>query len=114
MNRGRPWTTSDRTGGPIDDVFDQLHEQVPGLVVERLEVTHSGDDNNVYFIGDQHHADLIQVDTHPNGHPPFLIENGGRHHTTDTTKAVAVIRDQLEHSRSTDRPNHTADDNNFL
>jgi hypothetical protein len=113
MNRGRPWTTSDRTGGPIDDVFDQLREQIPGLIVERLEVTHPADDNNVYFIGDQHQPDLIQVDTYPHGGPPFLIENGGRHDTTDTTQAVAIIRDLLKHSRSTARPNQTADDINF-
>jgi hypothetical protein len=109
--RGRPWTTSERTGGPIDDVFDQLHELVPGLVIERLEVTHPGDDDNVYFIGDQHQHDLIQVDTYPTGHPPFLIENGGRHDTTDTAQAVAIIRNWLEHSRSTAHPN-PADDNN--
>jgi len=26
MNRGRLWTIADRTGGQIDDVFDQLRE----------------------------------------------------------------------------------------
>jgi len=30
VNRGRPWMKSDRSGGSIDDVLDQLNEQVPG------------------------------------------------------------------------------------
>jgi hypothetical protein len=30
VNRGRPWMRSDRSGGSIDDVLDQLNEQVPG------------------------------------------------------------------------------------
>jgi len=96
MNRGRPWTNADRTGGPIDDVFDQLRQRVPALIIERLDVTHPADDDNVYFIGDQHQLDSIQVDTAPDGQPPFLIENGGRHETTDTTEAVTLIRDWLE------------------
>jgi translation elongation factor P/translation initiation factor 5A len=96
--RGRPWTNIDRTGGPIDEVFSQLREQVPGVIIERLEVTHPADDDNVYFIGDQHQFDRVQVDTYPDGQPSFLIENenGLRHETTDTTEAVTLIRDWLE------------------
>ena len=59
MNRGRPWTIADRTGGQIDDVFDQLREHLRGLIAERLEVTHPADDDNAYFIGDQHQLDVI-------------------------------------------------------
>jgi hypothetical protein len=100
LHHGRPWTVSDRTGGQLDDVFDQLRERVPGLVVERLEVTHPADDDNVYFIGSQDQADCIQadciqVDTPPGGRPPFLIENGGRHQTTDTVEAVTIIENWL-------------------
>ena len=96
--RGSPWTSSDHTGGPIDEVFSQLREQVPGLIIERLEVTHPADDDNVYFIGDQHQSDRVQVDTHPDGQPSFLIENqnGRRRETTDTTEAVTLIRNWLE------------------
>ena len=96
--RGRPWTNADRTGGPIDEVFSQLRELVPGVIIERLEVTHPAEDDNVYFIDDQHEFDRVQVDTNPDGQPPFLIENenGLRHETTDTTEAVTLIRDWLE------------------
>jgi len=95
-SRGRPWTVSDRTGGPLDDVFDQLRQHVPTLIVERLQVTYPADDDNVYFVGDQHDLDRVQIDTYPGGQPPFLIENGGRHQTADTAEAVAIIRNWLE------------------
>jgi hypothetical protein len=93
---GRPWANPDRTGGPIDDVFDQLREHLPGLIIERLEVTHPADDDNVYFIGNDNQFDRVQVDTAPGGQPPFLIENGEQHETTDTTEAVTLIRARLE------------------
>ena len=38
---------------------------VPDLVVDRLQVTHPTDDDNVYFIGDQHGCDRDQLDTRP-------------------------------------------------
>jgi hypothetical protein len=107
--RGRPWTIADRTGGQIDDVFDQLRGHLPGLIIERLEVTHRADNDNVYFIGDQHHFDLMQIDTRPDGQPPFLIENGGRHETTDTSEAVSIIQTWLEQHRRT----YAAEDNKF-
>jgi hypothetical protein len=52
VNRDRPWTGADRTGGPVDEVFDKLRRNLPGLIVERLEATCPADDDNVYFIGD--------------------------------------------------------------
>ena len=97
MNRGRHWAASDRTGGPVDDVFDRLRAQVPGLVIERLQVKYPADDDNVYFIGCGHDLDLIQLDTADGGQPPFLIENGGRRHTTQTAEvATIIIRNWLE------------------
>ncbi len=29
-SRGQPWTASDRTGGPVDEVFDKLRQHVTG------------------------------------------------------------------------------------
>jgi len=63
--RGRPSTNADRTGGPIDEVFSQLCDQVPGVIIERLEVTHPADDDNVYFIGDQHQFDRVWLTPTP-------------------------------------------------
>jgi hypothetical protein len=99
MHRGRPWTPADRTGGPVDDVFDQLRQHVPGLVVERLEVTHRADDDNVYYIGIDDVYECIQLDTRDGGQPPFLIENGGRYETVETAEASSIIRSWLEQSR---------------
>jgi hypothetical protein len=99
VNRGRPWTGADRTGGPVDEVFDQLRLHIPGLVVERLEVTHTADDDNVYFIGDEHGLDRIQLDTAPAGQPYFYIENEGRCQTSEVAEAAAIIRSWLERSR---------------
>ena len=64
---------------------------IPGLIVERLQVTHPADDDNVYFIGDEHGLDRIQLDTHEDGQPPFYIENGGVHQTSDVSQAVNII-----------------------
>jgi hypothetical protein len=99
MNHGDRWTAANRTGGPVDEVFDQLRERVPGLAIERLHVTHPADDDNVYFIGDQHGPDRIQIDTRPAGEPPFLIENGDRHQTSDPAEASAIIYGWLEQGR---------------
>jgi hypothetical protein len=103
MNRpsshGRPWTASDRTGGPLDELLDQLRSRIPKLVVERLQVTHPADDDNVYFIGDEHQRDQIQLDTGPDGQPSFYIENGGRHLTSEVAEAASIIGSYLEQNR---------------
>jgi hypothetical protein len=62
------------------------------LIVERLRTTHPGDDDNIYFLGDDHEPDRIQIDTLPGGRPPFLIEAADqRHETSDPTEATNVI-----------------------
>ena len=99
LNRGRPWTGADRTGGLVDEVFDQLRRRIPGLAVERLEVTHPADDDNVYFIGDEHGLDRVQLDTAPGGQPLFYIETGSQRQTSEAVEAAAIIRNWLEHSR---------------
>ena len=82
-----------RTGGELDFVLDSLRAQRPGLIVERLTVTHSGDDDNVYFIGDEGKFDLVQIDTTDGGGTPFSIEGDGgeRFDTSDSAFAVAAI-----------------------
>ena len=72
---------------------------MPGLIVERLQVTHPADDDNVYFIGDEYQLDRIQLDTAPDGQPSFYIENGGRHQTSEVGEAASIIGSYLEQSR---------------
>src|SRR5258708_31631538 len=93
------WTAAQRTDGPLDDVLDEVRRRVPGLVVERLLVSHRADDDNVYFIGDQRGRGRVQVDTRPGGQPPFLIEDGRRTETSDPVQAAEVILAWLDVSR---------------
>ncbi|WP_186315896.1 hypothetical protein [Catellatospora sichuanensis] len=93
--RGRPWAPEDRTGGPLDDVLDGVRHHIPDLVVERITVKHAGDDDNVYFLGDSTSYDLVQMDSHEDGQPPFYIEGDDTARCTDVATAVAFICDQL-------------------
>jgi len=94
------WTADRRTGGPFDSVLDELRRRVPGLVVERLIVSHRADDDNVYFVGDQDGRGRVQVVTWPDGQPPFLIEDGGRAETSDPGEAAAIICAWLDRTRA--------------
>lgn len=94
--RGRLWGPSDVTGGPVDDVFAQLRAGVPGLVIERIEVTHAGDDDNLFFVGDERGFERVHVEVRPGGQPPFLIEDAERLETSDVALAVATVRSWLE------------------
>ena len=64
-----------------------------------MEVTYRADDDNVYFIDDQYGTDPIQLDTAPDGQPPFYIENGGRHRTSEVAEAASIIASFLEQNR---------------
>lgn len=90
--RGRIWRPSDDTGGAIDDVFAALRRQIPNLLIERLRVMHAGDDDNVYFLGTVDLPDLVQIDTAPNGQPPFTVEAAERLDTDDPLRAAAAAR----------------------
>jgi hypothetical protein len=83
------------TGGPVDEVLARVRAAVPGLVVERLQVTHPADDDNIYFLGDGHDADRVQIDTGAGGRPPFLIEATERFETSDVAEAASVVSSWL-------------------
>jgi len=90
--RGRPWSSTDRTGGPLDGLLDRVRETYPHLIAERLEVAHPGDDDNVYFLGDHERGlDRVQLDTGPDGQPQFIIEAEQRHATSDPDEAATLI-----------------------
>jgi hypothetical protein len=91
VDRRRWLGPDDKVGGSLDEVFAGVRRVVPGLIVERLSVTHPGDDDNVYFLGDERGLDRVQVDTFPEGEPPFLIEADERVETSDIEEAIAVI-----------------------
>ena len=91
MDRRRWLGPDDLVGGSLDEVFAGVRRAVPGLIVERLRVTHPGDDDNVYFLGDERGPVRVQVDTFPDGEPPFVIEARDRVETSDVAAAIAVI-----------------------
>ncbi|MFE9694469.1 hypothetical protein [Micromonospora sp. NPDC005806] len=92
----RAWKASDRTGGPLDDLLDALRQQHPDLAVERLGKTHPADDDNVYFLGLGHVANIVQVDTGPDGQPPFVIEAEDRVDASSPAEALAAIQTRLK------------------
>lgn len=91
--RKLPSTTESCPGRPA------ASSRIPGLIVERLQVTHPADDDNVYFIGDEDGLDRIQLDTFPDGQPSFYIENGGRHQTSEVAEAASIIGSYLKQGR---------------
>jgi len=93
--RGRAWQATDRTGGAVDAVLDDLRRHFPDLSVERLVVSRPGDDDNVYFLGVLPRRDLVQIDTAPAGRAPFIVEADQRVTTDDPAHAAAVARDLL-------------------
>ncbi|MGW4139881.1 hypothetical protein ACWELV_24225 [Streptomyces mirabilis] len=59
---------------------------MPGLVIERLTVTHASDDDSVYFLGDESALDRVQLGTGPGGQPPFLVEADDRVVTSEVAE----------------------------
>jgi hypothetical protein len=84
---------------PVDRVFGVVQRATPGVTIERLIVTHPGDDDNVWrlSVGPQPWATgqrNVQIDTAPGGTPPFLVEGddeGQRLETSDPAEAAEAI-----------------------
>jgi hypothetical protein len=96
MSGSRPWSLQDRTGGDLDFLLERICAVYPDVRVERLTGTHSADDDNVYWL--RRGAVEVQIDTAPDGSPPFVIESdfpGSRVHTSDTEHAWRHAADEL-------------------
>ncbi|MFB7911595.1 hypothetical protein ACFC1T_34700 [Kitasatospora sp. NPDC056076] len=89
LTKGRLWGTADRSGGPLDAVLGGARRLLPGLTVERLQVTHPGDDDNVYFLSID--SSCVQVDSGPHGRAPFIVEGVTRTETSDPAEAFAAV-----------------------
>ncbi|WP_282204616.1 hypothetical protein [Kitasatospora fiedleri] len=94
--RGRVWGPDDRSGGPLDDVLGGARLVVPGLSVERLQVTHLSDDDNVYFLRVNSGTGYVQVDSGPHGQAPFIVEGVTRKFTSDPVEALAAVCGEFE------------------
>jgi diadenosine tetraphosphate (Ap4A) HIT family hydrolase len=94
----RAWLPTDRTGGPLDTVLDEVRRRHPGVVVVRLQPSHQADDDNVFFLSDDQRAEYVQIDTGPHGNPPFIIEAGERRETSEPSDAADLISMWLQES----------------
>ena len=77
----------------VDNVFTELRQRLPSVTIERLEVKYSADDDNVWFIKAEAGRE-VQLDAHPDGHPPFHVEGdsaGQRCETSRVEEAVELI-----------------------
>jgi hypothetical protein len=94
--KGISWGPSDLTGGPVDQISMSLRSSYPDVQVERLSVTHAGDDDNVWYISRPTCNVELQLDSMPNGLPPFLLESDTvRERTDDVREAVELLTDWL-------------------
>jgi hypothetical protein len=76
----------------VEQVLGAVRSRLPSVRIERLQVKHPGDDDNLWFITSNETE--IQIETHPGGCPPFLIEGGlpdQRRKTSDVSEAVELI-----------------------
>lgn len=76
---------------PVEQLIDSLTLGHPEVTVERMQVTHVADDDNVWFV--RLGTREVQFDCHPNGLPPFLVEgdDGERLHAPTVHQARTVI-----------------------
>jgi hypothetical protein len=94
---GIAWGPTDRTGGPIDEVFAALRRSSPDIRIERLSVTHAADDNNVWFIVHPSGNARFQIDSMPNGAPPFLLESANaRGQADEVGEVIETLTEWLE------------------
>src|SRR6266480_2683470 len=100
MAGARAWTSDDRTGGPIDEMFARLRSEFRELVIERLVGTYPADDDNVFWLSlgpspRFRGGESVQLDTWPDGRPPFLLEGeqqrGEYVKTSDPLEALAIL-----------------------
>jgi hypothetical protein len=82
---------------PVDEVISAVRERRPGVQIDRLEVTHPVDDENLWFFRAASGAD-VQLESGPGGVGPFLIEGdrvGQRAEASDVSGAVEIVLDWL-------------------
>lgn len=71
---GIPWSASDVTGGPVDELFAAPRQSFGRLKAERLTVSNPNDDDTVRVITRARDGAEIQIGTFPSGRLPFHVE----------------------------------------
>ena len=91
-----------RVTAPIEAVLGAVCARVPGVRVDRLTVTHPVDDDNLWFIRRSLAGPAVQIESRPEGQPPFLIESDGhdrRLWAAKADEAIEVIQEWLRDSK---------------
>ena len=74
-------------------MFAELRRRLPSVRIERLTVKYPADDDNLWFINADAEKE-VQIESHPNGMAPFLIEGDSpnqRRETYELHDAVDTI-----------------------
>lgn len=82
-----------QTEQSVEAVFAELRRRLPSIRIDQLAVKHPADDDNLWFIKAEVDRE-VQLDSHPGGRPPFLIEGdlpGQRQEATEVSEAVDLI-----------------------
>ncbi|KQV19269.1 MULTISPECIES: hypothetical protein [unclassified Kitasatospora] len=83
------------TGGPVDDAFRLVREQVPGLVTERPDGIDGGD-NSLFFVRVEGSVEAVEVECWPGGRPPFTVSDEySQLDAADPAAAAAAILEFL-------------------
>ncbi|MFC1435487.1 hypothetical protein ACEZDB_33085 [Streptacidiphilus sp. N1-3] len=69
-----PWTAEHATGGPLDQVFRIVRDQVPDLVIEHNAAVEEEDgDWDEFFIRMATNPDPLRLECRSGGQPPFTV-----------------------------------------
>jgi len=80
----------------IERVIDALGRRNPRIWWERLEVTHTGDDDGLWFFRETSESLDVQLES-PNGMVPFLFESPNQRKMAETVEeAVELVLGGLE------------------
>jgi hypothetical protein len=85
---------------PIEAVLGVVSARVLGVRVDRLTVTHPVDDD-LWFIRRSLTRPAVQIESRPEGQPPFIIEIDGhdrRLWASTADEAIEVIEEWLRDS----------------
>ncbi|MER8186942.1 hypothetical protein [Kitasatospora sp. NPDC094015] len=64
------WTADRTTGGPLDEVFRRLREQVPDLVIEV-----AAPDHDHFLLRIATSPEVVELECRPGGRPPFTVSD---------------------------------------
>lgn len=77
---------------PIEAVLGAVCARVRGVRIDRLTTKHPADDDNLWFISRSPDELKVQIESHPDGQPPFQIEGDGHGQRVEVATVDEAIR----------------------